>query len=72
MMVPRSHKEPTESYQNFAECLADQLGRWEKSAEVGLREIVLLEQFLTALLRELALKSEKGKARVNQAGCGSC
>ena len=71
MMVPRSHKEPTESYQNFAECLADQLGRWEKSAEVGLREMVLLEQFLTAP-RELALKSERGKARVNQAGCGSC
>ena len=71
MMVPRSHKEPTESYQNFAECLADQLGRWEKSDEVGLREMVLLEQFLTAP-RELALKSERGKARVNQAGCGSC
>jgi len=54
-------KEPTESYRNFAECLADRLGRWEKSAEVDLREMVLLEQFLTALPRELALKVREGK-----------
>jgi len=65
-------REPTKSYQNFAECLADRLGQWEKSAEVDLREMVLLEQFLTALPRELALKSERGKARLDQAGCCSC
>ena len=53
-------KEPTESYQNFGECIADRLGWWRKSAEVDLEEMILLEQFLTTLPRELALKVREG------------
>ena len=44
----------------FGERLADRLGRWQKSTEVDLEEMILLEQFLTTLPKELALKVREG------------
>ena len=44
----------------FGERLADRLGQWHKSTEVDLEEMILLEQFLTTLPRELVLKLREG------------
>ena len=50
-------RKPTESYGNFGERLADHLERWEKAAEgMDLRQLVLLEQFLQALPRDMAVR----------------
>ena len=56
-------RKATESYVNFSERLSDRLGRWEKAAEdrVDLRELILLEQFLQALPRDVAVRVEKRK-----------
>ena len=50
-------RKPTESHKNFGERLDDLLGRWEKSANgLELRQLVLLEQFLQALPRDMAFR----------------
>ena len=54
----------TESYHNFGERLTDLLGCWESAAEgTELRELVLLEQFLQALLKDMAVRVREGKPK---------
>ena len=54
----------SESNQNFGERLADHLGRWEKAAEgTDLRQLVLLEQFLQALPRDIAIRVREEKPK---------
>ena len=49
---------------NFGECLVDHLGRWEKAADdTDLRELVLLEQFLQALPRDMAVRVREEKPK---------
>ena len=65
----RSHTETTkatESHVNFGERLDDHLGRWEKAADadgVDLQQFVLLEQFLQALPREMAIRVQEEKPK---------
>ena len=57
-------RKPTESYHNFGERLTDHLGRWEKAAEgTELRELVLLEQFLQALPKDMAVRVREEKPK---------
>ena len=48
-------RKPNESYRMFLSRLCDQLTRWIKATEMDLQELVLLEQFLKTLPRELAI-----------------
>ena len=49
---------------NFGECLMDHLGRWEKAADdTDLRELVLLEQFLQALPRDMTVRVQEEKPK---------
>ena len=54
-------RKPNESYKMFLSRLSDQLTRWIKATEMDLQELVLLEQFLKTLPRDLAvwLKEQK-------------
>ncbi len=55
-------REPSESFQNISERLAASLGRWERAAGGSeLRDLVLLEKFLQALPREIAVRFREGK-----------
>lgn len=52
---------------SFNEGLADQSNRWEKMEDrVELRELVLLEEFLQTLFRDMVVPSERRKAQDNQ------
>ena len=54
-------RKPTESYHNFGERLTDLLGRLERAAEgIELRELVLLEQFLQVLPKDMAVRVREG------------
>ena len=54
-------QKPSESYKMFISQLSDQLTRWIKATEMDLQELILLEQFLKTLPRDLAvwLKEQK-------------
>jgi hypothetical protein len=57
-------RKPTESYHNFGERVSDLLGRWERAAEeTELRELVLLEQFLQALPKDMAVRVREEKPK---------
>ena len=48
-------RKSNESYRMFLSRLSDQLTRWIKATEMDLQELVLLEQFLKTLPRDLAV-----------------
>ena len=53
--------------ENFGEPLTDLLGCWERAAEgMELRELVLLEQFLQALLKDMAIRVREGKPKTTK------
>ena len=57
-------RKPTESYMNFGEHLADHLGRWEKAVDgTDLRQLVLLDLFLQALPRDMAVRVREEKPK---------
>lgn len=57
----------SESFRNFRERLVDHLTRWEKSAEgMELGNLMLLEQFLQTLPKEMTVRVREGKPETMQ------